>query len=179
VKLNIKDLFACFGAAALGGFAAVVLMGAAQERSTRAGRFKIVEAESFVLRDRHGVARGRFEWRTENDDVFLSLTDGKGIKHFASTLKPNGGVTFTLGADDEPGQITLVRDADTEAGITISRKESEIGIRSHKSGDSEFALYDQLRTRRASLTVKDDGTPSLLVMDAEGKAIYKAPPPEE
>lgn len=169
-----KDVLACVGAAALGGAAVAMIMGAAQNRSDRSGTFRIVEAESFILRDRHGVARGRFEWRSDTDQAHISLMDNKGVKHVSSVLNPDGAVSLTLGGNDDIGQIVITRAKDGETAFTVSRKESVIGLLSHANGEAEFILDDQLRTRRASLGIKDDGMPSLKLMNADGRVSYRA-----
>jgi hypothetical protein len=169
-----KDLLVWIGAGALGGLVVAALMGAAaQAQKRQSGR--AVEAQAFVVRDRAGVTRGRFEWRPENDEVQLVLLDNKGVTRITTNVRPDGTLALALGGENEPGRIELARTRDGKAAVRLRRRESTAAIESLPAGGSVLVLEDQLGVRRGSFGVSADGAPALEIRDAEEKVVFRAP----
>lgn len=137
------------GAVVLAVVAAVVLMGQATGDKVA----KVLEAESFVVRDSKGALRAILGvW--EDDEVRLLLPDRNGKSRAILAVKPDGSPY--LGLYDKDGK-------------------RRIGMAVLQDGMLALGLAYTDDKSRAGLSVGPDGSPRLFLADKAGKVIWSAP----
>ncbi len=137
------------GTAAFLGLAALVTMAQALPSAAP----KIVEAESFIVRDAGGKVRGAFG---VGDDGSLGI--------YLNDSKNTQRITLDIATNDSPGLDFYDASGRMRATLAVGPE-----------GTPGLGLYDQSGKLRTSLDIPDKTTPGLGFYDASGKGQYGWP----
>jgi hypothetical protein len=142
---------------------------------------KVVEAESFVLRDSAGKAR--MEISVFESEIGLAFTDAEGKDRLVLGIQKNDGSPYlcmmndvgepggTLRLSKENGATLSLRDSKESDGIVIQTRNGEGGgfsifgpdeerrvvLRTFKSGDAWLSLQNREKSGTATFSVGAEG----------------------
>ena len=162
------------GLVSLVGLAAVGLMGQARPA------LQTVEAQEFVVKDAGGVVRARLG--SSQSGAVLSLSHEGGRANLVASGGRGQGAH--LAVSDSAGKVKGVLLLSPEAvGLYLSPvdatgppKSPRVVFEVLNQGTGGFAFYDKNGQTRALLgAVSDDGSSLVVVQDASGKPVWKAP----
>jgi hypothetical protein len=177
----------------LATIAAAVLMGQAMPPKVPT----VVEAEQFVLRDRHGKARAWLNMsngavnfaladKNEKSRTLLYVLDDGTNGLILGTQNGETRVEMKVGTDGVP-TLSLIDNAGNRIGMfVLSDGKPVLGVvdrtqrlrgamRLEKDGRVRLVLSDENATERAELTVLPDGTPRLSLIGHTGRLNWHGP----
>lgn len=156
------------------GLAGVFAMGQARPP------LQTVEAQEFVVKDASGVVRARLGASQGAASLSLSHEGGR-VNLVASGVRGQGG---HLALADAAGKVKgLLLSGPETIGLYLSPVDATGPPRSPRvvfevlnQGTGGFAFYDRGGQTRALVgAVSDDGSSLVIVQDAAGKPVWKAP----
>ncbi len=132
------------------GSAAIVIAATVIVAGGQATRTRVVEAQTFVVRDAKGLARAQLG--ITDDEPGLSLFDSDGRLRVAVAVTADGPILSFFNGDGNP--------------------RAEVGGR----GDTAFMiLRDSEGAPRAAMAIQADGSPSLYLLDEKMTPLWKRP----
>lgn len=204
-----------FGGVVAAGFVAVVLLGAGPATTTDE-----IHAKRFTLLDNTGKARARLEMAFDeprfclfgkdercrvvlhlvgdlpqlglfdttgvlrakvgvdpvpDGDVRIELRAKDGKNRLALSVPPNAAPGLVLSDGDRPRLLTVVLPDGTASMTFYDKKRPRAAFGLSANGSPSLLLTDAEERARAALRVLDDGKPSFQLADDNGRVIWKAP----
>jgi len=159
------------GVVALGMIAAVGLMGQATESKVA----KVIEAETFVVRDSSGNIRAVLE-NVVGQGASLVFRGTDGMEQIALQSFGNSR-GFTLSDKSGNGRAALTLEADGSIALALydEKSKSHVKLLAGRDGNPGIVLQDKDKGVRLRLLLYSDGSPAMVLFDNNGKVIWSVP----
>lgn len=131
----------------VGAGAALLAFGAIVMGQSKPNVASVIEAQSFVLRDKSGNLRGTLAVDSKTDSSTLVLADGSGKIRAEVKVANDGNAGIAFGdADGKPRLIMGLKDgASPDMGFADSQGNLRIGIGLDRDETPAIVMYDEKR----------------------------------